>query len=124
MRRTENYKIILTDHAEQRMIERGNYRRSSTYRMAEKAYKYGISQFQTTGDLNSYFSHLESNTKKQKKKKYERDMIIYNGKVFIFEDTQKQDDDGNTIIILITMWLLPSQYKDTAAALQKEYKAG
>jgi len=113
MRRERNYSIILSNHAKNRMVERSGINKKSTVRIAEKAYKDGISQSQATGSLLRYISYIAGKSYKN------CDIRIFNEKVYVFRDTKERDEEGRFIIKMVTMLNLPLEYKKRAFSLQK-----
>ncbi len=105
--------IIITDHAYYRMKERLGFNKKAANRMATVAYSEGIAHSDTTGSLYSYISS----------KSYDH-MInghcikIYGEAVYCFKN-EKVTRKGEMLVLLLTVWDIPNQFKKQALGLQR-----
>lgn len=101
------YKIIITDHAFNRLRERSGINKKASVRLAEKAYSSGIKHSDVSGRLYKYVSSITGKTRKG------ADIRIYGDKVYIFNNRGKNsdlqyDEEGNRLIFLVTVMQIPN----------------
>lgn len=94
--------IKLSDHACQRARERFQWSSGTLEVMAERAYKCGLKRHHINGTLKEY---VDSKTKDFT----EKNIILYNGSMYIFSDNYK----------LITVWPLKNYYRALSRLFQK-----
>jgi hypothetical protein len=93
--------IIISQHAYERSKERLSLRKSSTDRLARKAFDQGLKHTQTTGPLRKYVDGLWMQHKQAS------NIRIYGDNIFLFA--------GN---ILVTLYQLPLELRRIAHNLQ------
>ncbi len=89
--------LYITNHGKGRLRERCGIPKKSVKRMADKAFKYGLTHKETTGNLNKYITSLWS------KNKNADNIRVYGDKVYIFCGTS-----------LITVLNLPTTLRSIA----------
>lgn len=94
----------VTNHGEQRIVERVGGKRKSAGKIAEKAFQYGLKHSETSGRLHKYitklhFLHPDNNT----------NIRIYHRRVYIFGED-----------VLITVFQLPHNLCEIADIQQKK----
>lgn len=104
-------KIIVTQHAYDRMKERCGFNKKAADRMSKMAYEKGINHSEVKGDLFSYISK-QCLARKIKGKKIK----IYGEMVYCFVDTKIENNEIETK--LITVFEIPQNLKKKALCKQ------
>jgi hypothetical protein len=98
--------VSVTDHGNKRMRSRCGVPKKSCLRLAEEAFKNGITYAETTGSLNKYITSLYFHNQTA------NNIRILNDKVFIFSNQ-----------VLITVLNLPPRYHKNVSKLVKRKQA-
>lgn len=109
-------KIEITDHAYDRIKERMGLNKKAANRIVPVAYRDGIQHSETTGTLYRYIGSL---TRSYMKKG--ACFKIYGENVFCFVN-QKDRESGEKIGILLTVWIIPKDYRKQVLGLQRKKK--
>lgn len=88
---------IITEHARHRIKERLGIRKSAQNKIANRALEYGISHSDVSGKLKRYIDKTYLSYKNG------NNIKIYGDNIFVFHDN-----------ILLTVWMLPNEFKNVA----------
>lgn len=106
--------IVITYHAYDRMKERLGYNKKAANRMCRKAYSQGIRGDVKNGRVKKYISLKEEHYNSSE------GMRIYGDSVYCFANGT--NNEGMEQIVLVTVYPLPKELKNSARSLQKKHR--